>query len=91
MAVTSTYISTLVVDKLGRRILLLYSVIAMGISTFIIGGYFYGEQSNYDVSYISFILLIALCIYIIMFSMGFGPIPWIVMGEIFPSQIKGKL
>lgn len=26
--------------------------------------------------------------YIIVFSIGFGPIPWIMLGEIFPSKIK---
>lgn len=74
MAVLSTYVSTLVVDKLGRKILLLYSVIAMGICTFLIGGFFYAKDSNYDVSSIAFIPLLSLCVFIILFSIGFGPI-----------------
>ncbi|CAH1713036.1 unnamed protein product [Aphis gossypii] len=89
MAVVSTYVSTLVVDKLGRKILLLYSVIAMGICTFLIGGFFYAKESNFNISYIGFIPLMSLCIFIILFSIGFGPIPWMLMGEIFPAQIKG--
>lgn len=91
MAVISTYISTLVVDKLGRKILLLFSVVSMGICTFLIGGFFYAKDSNYNVTSIAFIPLVALCIFIIAFSMGFGPIPWMMIGEIFPAQIKGKL
>ncbi|XP_001950031.1 facilitated trehalose transporter Tret1 [Acyrthosiphon pisum] len=89
MAVVSTYVSTLVVDKLGRKILLLYSVVAMGICTFLIGGFFYAKESHYDISSIGFIPLMSLCIFIILFSIGFGPIPWMLMGEIFPAQIKG--
>jgi len=91
MAVLSTYVSTLVVDKLGRKILLLYSVTAMGICTFFIGGFFYAKDSNYDVSSIGFIPLVSLCVFIILFSIGFGPIPWMLMGEIFPAQIKGNM
>jgi len=91
MAVLSTYVSTLVVDRLGRKILLLYSVIAMGICTFLIGGFFYAKDSNYDVSSIGFIPLLSLCVFIVLFSIGFGPIPWMLMGEIFPPQIKGNI
>ena len=27
--------------------------------------------------------------FIIVFSMGFGPIPWMMFGELFPSNVKG--
>lgn len=91
MAVISTYVSTLVVDKLGRKILLLYSIVTMGICTFFIGGFFYAQEFQYNISYIDFVPLVALCIFIILFSMGFGPIPWMMMGEIFPVQIKSKI
>ena len=33
--------------------------------------------------------LIALVVYVVSFSIGFGPIPWLMMGEIFPSRIRG--
>lgn len=89
--VLSTYLSTLVIDKLGRKILLLYSVVAMGIATFFIGGFFYAKDTNYDVSSIGYVPLVSLCVFIIMFSVGFGPIPWMMMGEIFPPQIKGMI
>lgn len=91
VAVMFTYVSTLVVDRLGRKILLLYSVVVMGICTFFIGGFFYAKDYNYNVSSIGFIPLVALCIFIILFAIGFGPIPWMMMGEIFPAQIKGKI
>lgn len=90
MAMLSTYVSTLIVDRLGRKILLLYSVVAMGICTFFIGGFFYTKDLNLDVSFIGYIPLVSLCIFIVLFSIGFGPIPWMMMGEIFPGQIKGK-
>lgn len=91
MAVVSTYFSTLLIDRLGRKILLMYSVVAMGISTFFLGGFFYAKNFNYDTSFITFVPLVSLCTFIIMFSVGFGPIPWMLMGEIFPAQIKGKI
>lgn len=91
MAVMSTFLSTFLIDRLGRKILLLYSVIAMGITTFFIGGFFYAISINYDISSITMVPLVSLCAFIILFSVGFGPIPWLLMGEIFPAQIKGKI
>lgn len=91
MSVIATYISTLVVDRLGRKILLLCSIVVMGICTLFIGVFFYMKESNYDVSSIGFIPLSSMCLFIILFSVGFGPIPWMLIGEIFPAQIKGKL
>ena len=33
--------------------------------------------------------LIALIVYIVSFSAGFGPIPWLLMGELLPTRSKG--
>ncbi len=36
-----------------------------------------------------YIPLIALVVYVVCFSVGFGPIPWLMMGEVFPARIRG--
>ena len=28
-------------------------------------------------------------VYVVSFSVGFGPVPWLMMAEIFPSRIRG--
>ena len=33
--------------------------------------------------------LLALVVYVVSFSVGFGPIPWLMMGEVFPAKIRG--
>jgi len=83
--------STFIIDRLGRKILLLYSIISMGFCSFILGGFFYAHDHYHDVSSIGYVPLVALCVFIIAFSMGFGPIPWILISEIFPIQIKGNI
>lgn len=87
----STYGSTMAVDRLGRKFLLLVSVIVMGICTLLIGAFFLGKDFNYDVSPVSFLPLVSLCAFIVAFSIGIGPVTWIMMGEIFPAQIQGKI
>lgn len=88
--VIATWVASLVVDRLGRRMLLLLSIIVMTLSTFTLGLYFYlKNDAHEDVSDIGWLPLLSLSCYVVIFSLGFGPIPWMLMAEIFPSKIKG--
>ncbi|KAM0728666.1 Facilitated trehalose transporter Tret1 [Formica fusca] len=87
--VISVFFSTLVVDKLGRRILLLTSIVVMFLMTFILGIYFYCITHNTAFDNLKWFALIPLCVFLIMFSFGFGPIPWMMMPEIFAPKVKG--
>ncbi|KMY99309.1 facilitated trehalose transporter Tret1-2 homolog isoform X1 [Drosophila simulans] len=90
MQVVATFVSTLVVDKLGRRILLLASGISMAVSTTAIGVYFYlQKQDPAQVVSLGWLPVASLCLFIIMFSIGYGPVPWLMMGELFATDIKG--
>ncbi len=55
-----------------------------------LGGYFYVKTSGQDVSHIGWLPLAALMGYVLCFSLGFGPIPWLMMGEILPAKIRGS-
>lgn len=88
--VVATLISTLIVDRLGRRILLLLSSSIMAVCTVLLGVYFYLDESpNHNADNIDWLPIVATSIFIIMFSLGFGPIPWLMVGELFAPDIKG--
>lgn len=90
MQVIATFISVMVVDKLGRRLLLLASSSVMAISTIAMGVYFYLKDADAEsVTTLGWLPVSSLCVFIIMFSIGFGPVPWLMMGELFASDIKG--
>lgn len=55
-----------------------------------LGGYFYVKDSGQDVSNIGWLPLASLMSYVLCFSLGFGPIPWLMMGEILPAKIRGS-
>ncbi|XP_043510902.1 facilitated trehalose transporter Tret1-like, partial [Frieseomelitta varia] len=85
----AVFVSTLTVDRVGRRILLLASIICLGLTTFVLGIYFYLLDNDIDVNSITWLPPTSLCIFIIMFNMGFGPLPWMMMGELFAAEVKG--
>lgn len=87
--VISVFVGTLVVDKLGRRILLLASIAVMFLTTLILGVYFYCIVYTNAFDDLKWFALIPLCVFLILFSVGFGPIPWLMMPEIFAPEVKG--
>lgn len=90
MQVISVFVSSIIVDKLGRRLLLLPSAIVMSICSILLGVYFYMAKQDADsVTSLGWLPIASLCIFIILFSLGFGPIPWMMMGELFANDIKG--
>ncbi|XP_012523463.1 facilitated trehalose transporter Tret1 isoform X2 [Monomorium pharaonis] len=87
--VISVFLGTLVVDKLGRRVLLLASIIVLFLTTLIMGVYFYCIEHTTAFNSIKWFALIPLCVFLILFSFGFGPIPWMMVPEIFAPEVKG--
>lgn len=81
MQVIATFISSIIVDKLGRRILLLLSVSVMALCTIVLGIYFFlSEKNPSSMESLGWLPIVAMCVFIVMFSLGFGPIPWVSHG-----------
>ncbi|XP_072933719.1 facilitated trehalose transporter Tret1 [Epargyreus clarus] len=85
----ATYISSLLIEKAGRRILLLQSCVVMGICLIVLGVYFKLQSAGSDVSAVGWIPLVCLVLFIISFSLGLGPIPWMMMAELFAVEVRG--
>ncbi|KAL0102770.1 hypothetical protein PUN28_018220 [Cardiocondyla obscurior] len=86
----STFIAASVIDKLGRKMLLYISAVLMAVTLFALGGFFYVKSLGADVTAFGWLPLVSLIVYVIGFSLGFGPIPWLMMGEILPAKIRGS-
>nr|XP_022905404.1 facilitated trehalose transporter Tret1-like [Onthophagus taurus] len=88
--VLATFTSSLLIDKKGRKPMLIYSLIAMAASCLLLGVFFTLKTFNPKISNsIGFLPISSLSVYIIAFSLGMGPIPWIIPAELFQADIKG--
>lgn len=87
--VLMTFVSSVLIDKAGRRILLLQSSFIMGSCLIVLGVYFKLQADKADVSGIGWLPLASVVLFIISFSLGFGPIPWMMMGELCAPDVKG--
>ncbi len=77
----ATVISIFLIDRLGRRTLLLISQGGVALSllfftaTFIFPSHF-------------FVAVLCLILFILSYSLGLGPIPWVLVSEIYPLAIR---
>ncbi|XP_013191248.1 facilitated trehalose transporter Tret1 [Amyelois transitella] len=86
----STFVATALIDRTGRKVLLYISSVTITVTLIILGTFFYVQHDlKLDVSTLGWLPLTCLMVYLVGFSLAFGPIPWLMMGEILPAKIRG--
>ncbi len=94
--VVATLVSVFLVDSLGRRKLLIISSVGMVVSSLTLGVYYFifDKQCNDSLKDdncpkdIEFLAIASVIVFIISFSLGWGPIPWSSMSELLPDQVR---
>ncbi|KAH8154043.1 uncharacterized protein LAJ45_01810 [Morchella importuna] len=84
--VVSTIPGLYLVERLGRRRLLLLGAIGMCVCEFIVA--IVGVTVFTDVA--NKVLIAFVCFYIFFFAVSWGPVAWVVTGEIFPLKVRAK-
>uniref|UniRef100_A0A8C5R5J6 Solute carrier family 2, facilitated glucose transporter member 8 n=1 Tax=Leptobrachium leishanense TaxID=445787 RepID=A0A8C5R5J6_9ANUR len=104
--VVFTAIAALIMDKAGRKVLLVISGVTMGISAVLFGVYFKIAAVAINNSseslllkatvlppspadHLEWLALASMALFIMGFALGWGPIPWLIMSEIFPLRARG--
>ncbi|KAF4520531.1 hypothetical protein B566_EDAN008728 [Ephemera danica] len=77
------------IDRAGRCPLIIGSSFLLVLALCGLGGYFEAENAGVDVSSLTWLPLAAICLYIVIFSVGLGPVPWVLVGEVFPARVRG--
>ncbi|KAJ9595590.1 hypothetical protein L9F63_013211, partial [Diploptera punctata] len=72
----------------GRRPLLITSTLGCSLSLGILGTYLYLNDKGFNISGFEWIPLTCLVSYILMLCLGLSPLPNVILGEVFPSNVK---
>ncbi|GFS31504.1 facilitated trehalose transporter Tret1 [Trichonephila inaurata madagascariensis] len=93
--VVGTVFSGILMDRSGRKLLYIISGSCMAVSAFILGIYSYfstriGEHA-FDVHSYGWIPLVSLMMYMFSFSLGVGPIPFVMAPEIAPIRFRSMI
>ncbi|KAJ8715701.1 hypothetical protein PYW07_010183 [Mythimna separata] len=88
--VFSSIIAPLVVDRIGRKVLLLLSFAGCSLSLFSLGTYFYLYNNDYPIAenlkWLSLVSIMLLCV---TYYSGLGIIPNTFVGEMFTDTCRG--
>jgi len=89
--VCSTPISFYIIERYGRRTILIWGALGMLICEFIVGiiGVTAGQEYKHNHAATS-AQIAFICIYIFFFATTWGPGAWVVIGEIFPLPIRSR-
>lgn len=88
VAFTASFVAPFLVDRWGRKVLLLISAIGMCVANSILGAYFYLRENDQNVEDIFWLPIFSLVLYIFIYNVGFGGLPWTVLAEVFPENVK---
>mmetsp|Transcript_31088 Transcript_31088/g.75138 ORF Transcript_31088/g.75138 Transcript_31088/m.75138 type:complete len:652 (+) Transcript_31088:103-2058(+) len=77
--VVATYVALLLMDRCGRKSLILWSSSGMFLSCIMVTLSLMGYLSNV-------MSLVAINIYVTFFEIGLGPIPWLIVAEMFEGK-----
>jgi MFS family permease len=81
-----TFIASRIVDKFGRRALLLWGLGGMAVALAVLGAAF---DLNASIPAARWFVLGGLLLYIAAFAIGPGPCIWLVIAEIYPIEVRG--
>ncbi|KAL4804395.1 general substrate transporter [Aspergillus unguis] len=84
--VVSTFPGLWMVEKWGRRPLLLFGAVGMCVSQLIVA--IVGTTTESAIA--NKVLIAFVCIYIFFFASSWGPVAWVVTGELFPLKARAK-
>jgi sugar porter (SP) family MFS transporter len=84
-----TVVAIRLIDKVGRRVLLLSGTIGMAIALMVVAATF--ALSGNTLGHTAAIVAVAsLAVYTGSFAIGLGPVFWLLISEIYPARIRGK-
>lgn len=78
----SVLITIFIIEKIGRRLILLIATISMAIIYGLIGGSFITGNTGTS-------LVILMLLNVMLYSISLAPLLWVILSEIFPNRIRG--
>ncbi|HEX7694350.1 MAG TPA: sugar porter family MFS transporter [Sphingomonas sp.] len=95
VSIAACLVTVALVDKIGRKPLLLIGSAGMAVTLFVLVYAF--SQGSLDAAgklqlspQLGTTAVVAANLYVIFFNLSWGPVMWVMLGEMFPNQIRGS-
>ncbi|KAI7866813.1 general substrate transporter [Spinellus fusiger] len=81
---------SILVDRFGRRPLLVWGGIGMGGCLLVVAGCVASQSPVTNAGGSAYMGIASMFVFAILFSLSWGPVPWLYCSEIFPMSIRAK-
>lgn len=93
ISIMAVVIAIIFIEKVGRKPLLKFGSIGMSISLAVMVACFFFAQTGDDgalqLGDSGIVALIAANAYVFFFNLSWGPVMWVMLGEMFPNRMRG--
>jgi sugar porter (SP) family MFS transporter len=89
LSILATLIAASLVDRAGRRPLMLGGLVGMVVSMAMLGAVFFGAGLHSGHGKV--IAVICLAVFKIAFSLSWGPLVWVMLPELLPLHVRGTV
>ncbi|KAH8319051.1 hypothetical protein KR067_006030, partial [Drosophila pandora] len=86
--VLGNYVSTMLVERLGRKILLIVSAVGISLSQGVMATYSYCQMKQYQVESFSWVPVVAFSFMIFVAALGLMSLPFLVISELMPQRLR---
>jgi SP family sugar:H+ symporter-like MFS transporter len=94
LSVAACFIAVALIDRIGRKPLLLIGSIGMSLTLGVLSVAFAtGDLSNGTLHLaprVGMAALVSANLYVVFFNLSWGTVMWVMLGEMFPNQIRGS-
>ena len=95
VSIAACFATIAVIDRIGRKPLLLIGSAGMAVTLFVmVFAFSHGSldpKGNLVLSKdLGMVAVVAANLYVIFFNFSWGPVMWVMLGEMFPNQIRGS-
>lgn len=88
LQIVGTYVAFLLVDRVGRKILMLISTVSVTFGLFALGVFSYLDKMGVDVTEFRSVPVISLSFVVFMGCIGIATLPFVVLTELLPTKIR---
>lgn len=95
VSIAACLVTIAVIDRIGRKPLLLIGSAGMAVTLFVMVYAF--SQGGLDANGhlvlsrdMGTVAVVAANLYVVFFNVSWGPVMWVMLGEMFPNQIRGS-
>ncbi len=94
LSIAAVMITLMTIDRIGRKPFLLWGSVGMAITLAVVA-FAFSKGTLVDGTLVlpgnmGLVALIAANAYVVCFNMSWGPVMWVMLGEMFPNQIRGS-